>query len=78
MAGAFGEQPRILTENDDFTVTAFRYASGDGGLKIQSSRGHLGDSATDGADDLRTRSLTVANLTMRNMFPPARSRLRKW
>ncbi len=41
MAGAFSEQPRILLENDDFTVTAFRYASGVEGLKIQNSRGHL-------------------------------------
>lgn len=37
----FSEQPRILLENDDFTVTAFRYASGVEGLKIQNNRGHL-------------------------------------
>lgn len=33
----FNEQPRILLENDDFTVTAFRYASGVEGLKIQTA-----------------------------------------
>ncbi|ELP8141028.1 DUF4432 domain-containing protein, partial [Salmonella enterica subsp. enterica serovar Kentucky] len=63
----FSEQPRILLENDDFTVTAFRYASGVEGLKIQNSRGHLvilpwmgqmiWDAQFDGHD-----------LTMRNMF----------
>ncbi|HHR8351213.1 TPA: aldose 1-epimerase family protein [Salmonella enterica subsp. enterica serovar Thompson] len=63
----FNEQPRILLENDDFTVTAFRYASGVEGLKIQNSRGHLvilpwmgqmiWDAQFDGHD-----------LTMRNMF----------
>lgn len=67
MAEAFSEQPRILLENDDFTVTAFRYASGVEGLKIQNSRGHLvilprmgqmiWDAQFDGHD-----------LTMRNMF----------
>ncbi|MGS9074024.1 DUF4432 domain-containing protein, partial [Salmonella enterica subsp. enterica serovar Infantis] len=37
----FSEQPRIWLENDDFKVTAFRYASGVEGLKKQNSRGHL-------------------------------------
>ncbi|MGY6027321.1 aldose 1-epimerase family protein [Phytobacter sp. AG2a] len=63
----FTEQPRILLENSDFTVTAFRYASGVEGLKVQNSRGHLvilpwmgqmiWDAEFDGHD-----------LTMRNMF----------
>ena len=30
----FGEKPRILLENSDFTVTYFRYDSGGEGLKI--------------------------------------------
>lgn len=30
----FGEKPRILLENSDFTVTSFRYDSGVEGLKI--------------------------------------------
>ena len=37
----FGEKPRILLENSDFTVTSFRYDSGVEGLKIANSRGHL-------------------------------------
>lgn len=37
----FAEHPRILLKNSDFTVTAFRYASGVEGLKIENSRGHL-------------------------------------
>lgn len=37
----FGEHPQTLMENSDFTVTAFRYASGVEGLKVQNSRGHL-------------------------------------
>lgn len=37
----FTEQPRTLLQNDDFTVTAFRYASGVEGLRVQNSRGHL-------------------------------------
>lgn len=41
VAGAFGEKPRILLENSDFTVTSFRYDSGVEGLKIANSRGHL-------------------------------------
>lgn len=63
----FGEQPRTLLENDHFTVTAFRYASGVEGLRVQNSRGHLvilpwlgqmiWDAQFDGHD-----------LTMRNMF----------
>lgn len=63
----FTEQPRILLENSDFTVTTFRYASGVEGLKVQNSRGHLvilpwmgqmiWDAEFDGHD-----------LTMRNMF----------
>lgn len=63
----FSEQPRTLLENDDFTVTAFRYASSVEGLKIQNSRGYLvilpwmgqmiWDAQFDGHD-----------LTMRNMF----------
>jgi hypothetical protein len=63
----FTELPRILLENSDFTVTAFRYASGVEGLKVQNSRGHLvilpwmgqmiWDAEFDGHD-----------LTMRNMF----------
>ncbi len=31
----FGEKPRILLENSDFTVTSFRYDSGVEGLKLQ-------------------------------------------
>ena len=63
----FGEHPQVLLENSDFTVTAFRYASGVEGLKVQNSRGHLvilpwmgqmiWDARFDGHD-----------LTMRNMF----------
>ncbi|MGK9175979.1 aldose 1-epimerase family protein [Yokenella regensburgei] len=63
----FTEQPRILLENSDFRVSAFRYASGVEGLKVQNSRGHLvilpwmgqmiWDAEFDGHD-----------LTMRNMF----------
>ncbi|WP_312952301.1 aldose 1-epimerase family protein [Superficieibacter sp.] len=63
----FSEQPRILLENDDFTVTAFRYASGVEGLRVANARGHLvilpwmgqmiWDAVFDGQD-----------LTMRNMF----------
>ena len=63
----FAEHPRILLKNSDFTVTAFRYASGVEGLKIENSRGHLvilpwmgqmiWDAQFDGHD-----------LTMRNMF----------
>lgn len=54
----FNEQPRILLENDDFTVTAFRYASGVEGLKIQNSRGHLVILPGWGRS-FGTRSLTV-------------------
>ena len=63
----FDECPRVLLENQDFTVTAFRYASGVEGLRVQNSRGHLvilpwlgqmiWDAQFDGHD-----------LTMRNMF----------
>ncbi|WET40709.1 aldose 1-epimerase family protein [Citrobacter enshiensis] len=63
----FGEHPRVLLENGDFTVTAFRYPSGVEGLRVQNSRGHLvilpwmgqmiWDAQFDGHD-----------LTMRNMF----------
>ena len=63
----FAEHPRILLKNSDFMVTAFRYASGVEGLKIENSRGHLvilpwmgqmiWDAQFDGHD-----------LTMRNMF----------
>ncbi|WP_437887811.1 aldose 1-epimerase family protein [Phytobacter sp. V91] len=63
----FTEQPRTIVENSDFTVTAFRYASGVEGLKVENSRGHLvilpwmgqmiWDAQFDGHD-----------LTMRNMF----------
>lgn len=31
----FAEHPRILLKNSDFTVTAFRYASGVEGLKVE-------------------------------------------
>ncbi len=51
MAGAFSEQPRILLENDDFTVTAFRYASGSGKDFNTKQPRSSGDSATDGASD---------------------------
>lgn len=63
----FTEQPRILLQNDDFTVTAFRYASGVEGLRVQNSRGHLvilpwlGQMIWDAEFDGR-------DLTMRNMF----------
>ncbi len=30
----FGEKPRILLENSDFTVTSFRYDSGVEGLNV--------------------------------------------
>ena len=63
----FAEHPRILLKNSDFTVTAFRYASGVEGLKVENSRGHLvilpwmgqmiWDAQFDGHE-----------LTMRNMF----------
>ncbi|NIY48280.1 aldose 1-epimerase family protein [Cedecea colo] len=63
----FSEHPRTLLENGDFTVTAFRYASGVEGLRVQNSRGQLvilpwmgqmiWDACFDGQD-----------LTMRNMF----------
>ncbi len=63
----FTEQPRTLLQNDDFTVTAFRYASGVEGLRVQNSRGHLvilpwlGQMIWDAEFDGR-------DLTMRNMF----------
>lgn len=63
----FSEHPRTLLNNDGFTVTAFRYASGVEGLRVQNRRGHLvilpwkgqmiWDAQFDGHD-----------LTMRNMF----------
>lgn len=63
----FTDCPKTLLENADFTVTAFRYASGVEGLKIKNSRGHLvilpwlgqmiWEAHFDGHD-----------LTMRNMF----------
>ena len=63
----FSEQPRTLLANDDFTVTAFRYASGVEGLRVENARGYLvilpwlgqmiWDAEFDGHD-----------LTMRNMF----------
>lgn len=63
----FTQQPRILLESNDFTVTAFRYASGVQALRVQNSRGYLvilpwmgqmiWDAKFDGQD-----------LTMRNMF----------
>ena len=64
--GPFAEEPRIFPRAA-FTVTAFRYASGVEGLKIENSRGHLvilpwmgqmiWDAQFDGHE-----------LTMRNMF----------
>jgi len=63
----FSEQPRTLLENTDFTVTAFRYASGVEGMRIANSRGHLvilpwmGQMIWDAEFDGR-------DLTMRNMF----------
>lgn len=63
----FTAQPKTLLENSEFTVSAFRYASGVEGLKVANSRGHLvilpwlgqmiWDAQFDGHD-----------LTMRNMF----------
>lgn len=63
----FTTQPKTLLENSDFTVTAFRYASGVEGLKVANTRGHLvilpwlgqmiWDAEFDGHD-----------LTMKNMF----------
>lgn len=63
----FTDCPKTLLENADFTVTAFRYASGVEGLKIKNSRGYLvilpwlgqmiWEARFDGHD-----------LTMRNMF----------
>lgn len=47
----FGEHPQVLLENSDFTVTAFRYASG-GRAKGAEQSWSSGDSALDGADDL--------------------------
>lgn len=68
----FTEQPRTVLQNDDFTVTAFRYASGVEGLRVQNRRGHLvilpwlgqmiWDAEFDGHD-----------LTMRNMFSQPRA-----
>ena len=63
----FSEQPRTLLENADFTVTAFRYASGVEGLRVANARGHLvilpwmGQMIWDAEFDGR-------DLTMRNMF----------
>ncbi|WES68466.1 aldose 1-epimerase family protein [Superficieibacter sp. HKU1] len=63
----FSEQPRTLLENTDFTVTAFRYASGVEGLRVANARGHLvilpwmGQMIWDAEFDGR-------DLTMRNMF----------
>ncbi|TLV17803.1 DUF4432 family protein [Klebsiella indica] len=63
----FSEQPRTLLANDDFTVMAFRYASGVEALRVENARGYLvilpwmgqmiWDAVFDGHD-----------LTMRNMF----------
>lgn len=63
----FAEQPRTLLKNDDFTATAFRYASGVEGLKIENNRGYLvilpwmGQMIWDAQFDDH-------DLTMRNMF----------
>lgn len=63
----FAEHPRTLLENGSFTVTAFRYASGVEGLKVQNRRGYLvilpwlGQMIWDAQFDGR-------DLTMRNMF----------
>ncbi|MFZ2610119.1 MAG: DUF4432 domain-containing protein, partial [Raoultella planticola] len=63
----FSEQPRTLLANDDFTVTAFRYASGVEGLRVENARGYrvilpwLGQMIWDAEFDGR-------DLTMRNMF----------
>lgn len=63
----FSEQPCTLLENADFTVTAFRYASGVEGLRVANARGHLvilpwmGQMIWDAEFDGR-------DLTMRNMF----------
>ncbi|WP_409308960.1 aldose 1-epimerase family protein [Pectobacterium sp. B1J-3] len=37
----FSEHPRILLENDHFSVTLFRYASGIEAIKLKNSRGYL-------------------------------------
>lgn len=48
----FGEKPRILLENSDFTVTSFRYDSGVEGLKNCKQSWTFDYSSLDGADDL--------------------------
>jgi hypothetical protein len=50
----FGEQPRTLLANDDFTVTAFRYTSGVGAAGGKCAR-LSGDFALAGANDLGCR-----------------------
>ena len=63
----FTEHPRTLVQSGAFSVSAFRYASGVEGLKIENSRGHLivlpwmGQMIWDACFDGR-------DLTMRNMF----------
>ncbi|HID4043636.1 TPA: aldose 1-epimerase family protein [Pluralibacter gergoviae] len=63
----FAEHPRSLVQSRTFSISAFRYASGVEGLKIENSRGHLivlpwmGQMIWDACFDGR-------DLTMRNMF----------
>ena len=63
----FTEHPRSLVQSRTFSISAFRYASGVEGLKIENSRGHLivlpwmGQMIWDACFDGR-------DLTMRNMF----------
>ncbi len=63
----FTAQPRIILENSDFTVSAFRYPGGIEALKMENARGHLlvlpwlGQMIWDAYFDDRS-------LTMRNMF----------
>ncbi|MCF6165042.1 hypothetical protein LROSL1_1298 [Furfurilactobacillus rossiae] len=38
---SFKEQPRVLIENDEFTISSFKYSSGVEALKVRNSRGYL-------------------------------------
>lgn len=38
---AFKEQSRVLIENDEFTISSFKYPTGVEALKVQNSRGYL-------------------------------------
>ena len=63
----FTDCPKTLLENADFTVTAFRYASGVEGLKIKNSRGYLVILPWLG-QMIWEAHFAGHDLTMRNMF----------